>query len=103
LPPTGIDALLRALVDRSEGEMITPGFRRFLSKAERDEWRTALAEVSAWTPLGCDDAAGRGIERLGASVARVCYARGRGGADGLLVTVLYTADWRAAGVDSYRF
>jgi hypothetical protein len=40
--------------------------------------------------------AGRGIARLGATVERICYARGVGKDRRVIVSVFYTGDWRAA-------
>ena len=56
-----------------------------------------------WEGLGCDDVGDRTIDRLGARVARVCYARAV--ADGFrrLVSVGYTTDWRATELDSYTY
>ncbi len=103
VPPAPLDSLLAAIASASDSALVTPGLHRFLAAAERDEWRTTLSDVSAWTPLGCDPADGRGITRLGAEVAHVCYARGHAADRDVAVTVSYTADWRAADVGSYDF
>jgi len=41
--------------------------------------------------------------RLGTQVVHICYARELGPAPNSLVTVLYGADWRAAGFDFYSY
>jgi hypothetical protein len=59
--------------------------------------------VSGWTALGCERPADHPISRLGAEVAWLCYARGEGASGGTAVTALYTGDWRALDVESYRY
>jgi CubicO group peptidase (beta-lactamase class C family) len=102
-PPAPIEILLAALGSAADTGRVIPGFLRVITDADRSEWRKLLSETSAWTPLGCDAAEGHAIARLGAAVAHVCYARAHAADDDLIVTVSYTADWRAADVDSYRF
>lgn len=102
-PPAPIETLIAALANATDTGRVTPGLLHFLSDADRTGWRNTLSETSAWTPLGCDAADGRGITRLGATVAHVCYARAHAADGDVVVTVPYTADWRAADVDSYRF
>src|SRR5207249_9080174 len=62
-----------------------------------------LKGAQGWTFVGCDPVEGRGISRLGTQVVQICYARGLGAAPNSLVTVLYGADWRAAGFDFYSY
>ena len=62
-----------------------------------------LKGAQGWTFVGCDPVGGRGISRLGTQVVQICYARGLGAAPNSLVTVLYGADWRAAGFDFYSY
>jgi CubicO group peptidase (beta-lactamase class C family) len=102
-PPVPIESLLGVLAAGTDTSGLTPGLRRFLTDGDRNDWRETLAKTSAWTALGCDEADGRGIMRLGASVARVCYARAHGADEDLVVSVPYTADWRAADVESYQY
>ena len=59
--------------------------------------------VSRWTALGCERPADHPISRLGAEVAWLCYTRGEGAGGGTAVTALYTGDWRALDVESYRY
>lgn len=103
VPPAPAESLLAAIASATESDRVTPGLRRFLTDADRSGWRTALSEVSAWTPLGCDPVSGRALTRFGAAVAHVCYARAHSAKGDLLVTVRYTGDWRAADIDSYDF
>ena len=62
-----------------------------------------LKDAQGWTFVGCDSVDGRSISRLGTQVVHICYARGLGPAPNSLVTVLYGADWRAAGFDFYSY
>ncbi len=103
MPPSPADTALRRLAEDTAWDALTPGLRRFLSAPDRREWGELVSRVSAWTPLGCDPVAGQPIARLGASVTRLCYARGRDDAESVAVTVFYTDDWRVADVDSYRY
>jgi hypothetical protein len=82
---------------------LAPGLRTFASKSVREEWGRSLADVSRWEPLGCDAVGDRGISRLGARIERICYARATGPESRLLAIVAYTADWRAAALDSYSY
>jgi CubicO group peptidase (beta-lactamase class C family) len=102
-PPVPVERLLADVVAGKTGAGLAPGLRTFASKTVREEWRRSLAEVRGWEGLGCDAVGGRGISRLGARVEHICYARGTGPDSRLLVSVAYTADWRAADLDSYDF
>ena len=101
-PPVPADSVLHALADDSASALFTPGLRRFLSPAERGDWRELAAEIARWTALGCDRANGS-VERLGARIARWCYARGEGAGGGVVITLSYTGDWQLADADSYRY
>ena len=102
-PPQPVEALLAAVVADTAGPRLTPGLRRFISKNMREEWDHGLRSVRRWEGLGCDEVGDRKIDRLGARVARVCYARAVGGGLRRLVSVGYTADWRATELDSYSY
>jgi CubicO group peptidase (beta-lactamase class C family) len=102
LPPVPVDSVLRSLADDSASGLFTPGLRRFLSPAERGDWGELSEEVTQWTALGCDPASAP-VDRLGARIARWCYARGQGPDGGVVVTLSYTSDWRLADADSYRY
>lgn len=103
-PKAEIPALLRDIVTRPDSAAITPRYRRFLSP-DLTRWFQAVgAPNRQWTFVGCDDVASRGIAYLGASVAHICYARSaRQSGGGTAVIVLYSADWRAAGVEGYAY
>jgi CubicO group peptidase (beta-lactamase class C family) len=101
-PPVPADSVVRALADDSTSALLTPSLRRFLSADERQEWRERGAKVTAWTALGCDPAVGP-TERLGARVARWCYARGEGREGGVALVLAYTDDWRVAEADTYGY
>jgi hypothetical protein len=62
-----------------------------------------LSKTGAWTELGCDRVSGRKISRLGAVIERICYARGVREKSGVLASVYYTKDWRAANFDTGRY
>jgi len=102
-PPEPVASLLAAVAAGSASSRLAPGLRTFASKTVRDEWGRSLADVSRWEPLGCDAVGERGISRLGARIERICYARAEGRESRLLASVAYTADWRAAGLDSYSY
>lgn len=102
-PPVALEALLRDVAAGAASAPLAPGFKAFVSDALRERVAQRLKEAQGWIFLGCDRVEGRGIERLGTRVARICYARGLGPAPNTLVTTLYGADWRAAGIDFYSF
>ena len=102
-PPEPVEALLAAVVADTVGARLTPGLRRFFSNQMREEWSRGLRSVRRWEGLGCDQVGDRAIERLGARVARVCYARAIGEGFRRLVSVAYTAEGRAAELDSYSY
>lgn len=77
--------------------------RRLELPAARRPVGELLDPDGRWTFVGCDDMAGRNVERLGASVARVCYARVTSAKGSHLVEVAYTADWTVAFIDWYDF
>ena len=102
-PREPIQTLLGALVADSAGRRLTPGLRKFISAALREEWRHGLAAVHRWEPAGCDDVRSRGLERLGGRIAHVCYARAVGDGFRRLVSVAYTSDGLATDLDSYSY
>ncbi|MBA3317334.1 MAG: beta-lactamase family protein, partial [Gemmatimonadales bacterium] len=102
-PPEPIEALLAAVAAGKASSKLAPGLRTFASKSVRDEWAGSLADVSRWEPLGCDGVGNKGISRLGERIERICYARAIGAESRLLASVAYTADWRAAALDSYSY
>lgn len=101
-PPSSPDRVLAALAGDSASPLLTPGLQRFLSAAERSEWRELGVGVSGWTPLGCDPSLPP-VERLGAEVTRWCYAGGRGAQGGTILTLGFTRDWRLADAGSYGY
>ena len=109
-PPAEIAALLRAIVTRPDSAAITPRFRRFLSRDLTDWYRALTADGRQWTFAGCDAITTLGFTYLGSPIAYACHARsarasagGGGGGGGTAVSVFYTADWRAAGVEGYGY
>lgn len=103
-PPVAIPALLRAIVARPDSAAITPRFRKFLSADLTDWYRGLTAEGRQWTFAGCDTITPLRFTYLGASIAYACHARSaRASGGGTAVSVFYTADWRAAGVEGYGY
>ena len=80
-----------------------PALEAFLLPARRRRSASCSSPASTWTFAGCDDVPGKNIERLGARIAQVCYARAVGGDAGHLVDVAYTAEGAAAFIDWYDF
>jgi len=102
-PAQPIDRLLQDISAGADSARIAPGLKAFVSDALRKSVGRRLTGAQGWTFIRCDPVEGRGISRLGTQVARICYARGLGAAPNSLVTVLYGADWRAAGFDFYSY
>jgi CubicO group peptidase (beta-lactamase class C family) len=101
-PPAPIPALLRDIIAKPDSARITPRFRRFLSPDLTDWYRGLVVEARQWSFAGCD--AATGLSYLGTNVAYVCHARSaRSSGGGTVVSVLYSADWRAAGVEGYAY
>ncbi|MGH7579868.1 MAG: serine hydrolase domain-containing protein [Gemmatimonadales bacterium] len=102
-PPEPVEALLAAVAAGKASAKLSRGFRSFTTKDLRDEWGARLPRVTRWEAVGCDGVGEREISRLGARVERLCYSRAATPRGGVLVTVAYTADWRAAALDAYEY
>ncbi|HYL22392.1 MAG TPA: serine hydrolase domain-containing protein [Gemmatimonadales bacterium] len=102
-PPEAIDQLLRDVATGAASDRLAPGLDAFMSPDLRDRIARRLKGAGSWTFVGCDGIEGRGLSRLGSQVTRICYAKGSGPAPNSLVTVLYGAEWRAAGIEFYSF
>jgi len=102
-PPEAIDRLVADLSIGRASVRITPALNAFISDATRERLGRRVRRERTWTSLGCDSVEGRTLSRLGTRISWICYARGLDPEPGLLVTVLYGADWRAAGIDLYSF
>lgn len=102
-PPRPIPDLLQSIATEQDSAAVTAGLRAFASKSMREGIGNLLEDANGWTLLGCDDVAKRSLERLGAKVRRICYARMTGKESGQLVEMFYTTDWRVADVDWYGF
>jgi len=101
-PPAPIPQLLRTVADgASDG--LTPRLERFLLPPARRSAGELLQPGTEWRFAGCDDVAGRGMQRLGDNIAWVCYARGVRELATHLVEIDYTTDWRAAFIDWYGY
>ena len=102
-PPQAIDQLLADIASGAATARLAPGLAAFLTTDQRARIGRELKRAVGWTFVGCDAVQGRGIARLGTQVTRICYTKGQGATPNSLVTVLYGADWRAAGIESYSF
>jgi hypothetical protein len=98
--------LLRDIVANPDSARITPRFRRFLSPDLQAWYRGLSNPARQWTLAGCDAVGRANIDYLGSRIAYICYARSArtaGAGGGTVVTVLYSADWRAAGIEGYAY
>ena len=103
-PPDSIPALLRDVIANPQTRRITPRFSRFLTADDRSWYRGLLGDTRRWSFAGCDVMAGRRISHLGTDVAYICHARSaRPSGGGTVVSVLYSADWQAAGIEGYGY
>jgi len=103
-PPAAIPALLRDVLANADSARITPRFRRFLSADLTDWYRGLVNPARQWTFAGCDAVGRANIDYLGTRIAYICHARSaRASGGGTVVSVLYSADWRAAGIEGYAY
>jgi len=101
--PVPLDQLLRAIASKPDSAAITPRFRRFLTSGLTDWFKALAGENRQWSQLGCVRSAPK-FSYLGSEIAYECYGRSvRSSGSGTLVSVYYTRDWRAAGVEGYGF
>jgi D-alanyl-D-alanine carboxypeptidase len=102
-PPQRIERLLATIAAGSDSLEVTQGLREVTPPARRQQIAGWLKAIPDWTFVGCDAVAERRISRLGAEVHQICYAKGSGARANRVVAILYDADWRAAGIDTYPF
>jgi CubicO group peptidase (beta-lactamase class C family) len=103
-PPQPIPDLLRAIASGQAASSVTKGYQSFTSRELQNEVGEELKGRSSWTFLGCDETGKRKISRLGATIERICYSKGvTQQGDGVLATVLYAREWKAADVEFYSF
>jgi hypothetical protein len=103
-PPVPINELLRTVIARPESAAITPRFRRFLAPDLTDWFRALVADNRQWTFLGCVQFNPGAFSYLGSDIAHECYAQSvRPSGPRTAVSVFYTRDWRAAGIEGYGF
>ena len=103
-PPAAIPALLRSIVANPDSARITRRFRQFLSPDLNDWYRGLVAPNRQWSFVGCDAVSTTAIVHLGTPVAYICHARSaRASGGGTVVSVLYSVDWRAAGIEGYAY
>lgn len=105
LPPLPAQDLLSRVAAGTDSDSVTPGLNRFLSPALRKDLGATVAQAKSWTELGCDVVRAGEIERLGASIGRICYTRAVGRSDRLIVSVYYTVSsrWRAAQIEVEQY
>jgi CubicO group peptidase (beta-lactamase class C family) len=103
LPPEKADRLLRRLAGGDDAEVVTPGLRRFLSPAARTEFAEVLKRAPTWAALGCDQVGRRKMVWLGGAVERMCYNRGIGPTEQMILTTFYTGDWKVAHLNMSRY
>ena len=103
-PPVPIDQLLRTIAAKPDSAAITPRLRRFLNKDLTDWFGALTSEGRQWKFTGCDQLGAGTFSYLGSPIAYTCHASSvRPSASGTSVSVFYTRDWRAAGIEGYGF
>jgi CubicO group peptidase (beta-lactamase class C family) len=106
-PPKALDGLLRDVAASRDSAEVTPGMRALTPPTRRERIARLLKGLQAWTFVGCEDVAGRHMSRVDSRIRWLCYGKGpirEGEREGnVVVTVLYGAGWRAAGIDLYFF
>ncbi len=103
-PPKPLAALLHDIATRPDSAPITPRLRRFLTPELQSYYGGVAAGDRRWVFAGCDAVARRRLSYLGTPISYICHVRaGRPGGGGTLISVLYSADWRAAGVEGYGY
>jgi CubicO group peptidase (beta-lactamase class C family) len=102
-PPTPIPDLLARIAQGTDAAEVTPGLHEFMATSSRKELSDLLSKAGSWTELGCDRVGRRKITRLGAAIEHICYARASREKWGVLASVYYTRDWRAANYDTGWF
>lgn len=102
-PPQTPNHLIEAFSTGKDSAETTRAVRTIIPDATRQSFARRVRRERSWTSLGCDAVAERHVARLGTPISWVCYARGMDPEPGLLVTVYYVADWRAAFVELYSF
>jgi CubicO group peptidase (beta-lactamase class C family) len=106
-PPKAIEDLLRDVVAGRDSAEVTPGFRALTPPARRERIASLLKGLQARTFVGCENVTDRQMSRLNTRIQWICYAKGpvrEGEREGnVVITVLYGAAWRAAGIDLYFF
>jgi CubicO group peptidase (beta-lactamase class C family) len=106
-PRKAIKDLLRDVAAGRDSADVTPGFRALTPPARRERIARLLKGLEAWILVGCENVTSRQMWRLGTRIEWICYAKGpvrEGEREGhVVITVLYGAAWRAAGIDLYFF
>jgi CubicO group peptidase (beta-lactamase class C family) len=102
-PPVPAVDLVRQIVSGSDSMLATPALVRFVSPALKKQWSELIGTISSWTSLGCEPVSERGISRLGATIERICYARGSGAPVSWVVSMYFAARRRLAYLDFYPF
>ncbi len=95
-PPIPAGELLKRVMAGRDSGIVTTDNRRFLRPPVRKVIGEMVRETKSWTELGCERVTEGKIRRLGAEVARICYARGPALRGRTVAAVYYTEDWQAA-------
>lgn len=107
VPRKAIEDLLRDVAAGRDSAEVTPGLRAVTPPARRERFASLLKGLQAWTFVGCENVTDRQMSRLDSRIKWLCYGKGpvrEGERQGnVVVTVLYDAAWRAAGIDLYFF
>jgi CubicO group peptidase (beta-lactamase class C family) len=106
-PPKPLYDLLRDVAASRDSAEVTPGMRALTPPTRRQRIARLLQGLQAWTFVGCENATDRHMSRVDTRIQWLCYGKGpvqEGERVGnAVVTVLYGAGWRAAGIDLYFF
>jgi CubicO group peptidase (beta-lactamase class C family) len=106
-PRRAIEDLLRDVAAGRDSAEVTPGFRALTPPSRRERIASLLKGLQAWTFVGCETVISRQMSRVDTRIEWLCYAKGpvrEGEREGnVVITVLYSAAWRAAGIDLYFF
>jgi CubicO group peptidase (beta-lactamase class C family) len=102
-PPLSTDSLLRRILAGTDTSVVTSGLHHFLSTSARADLGNTVRSINVWKALGCDDVTNRRMVWLSATIERVCYHAGAGGEERMILSVFYTAQWRAAHLEISRY
>jgi D-alanyl-D-alanine carboxypeptidase len=92
-----------SIVARGEDtSMMTPGLRALITPATRDIIKVRLNNMESFAFLRCEDAGGKGFERMGAQISRSCYYKMVAGTETRFYVFRLTSDDKVADFRSFR-